>query len=144
MAPESTKSKAPVILNGPSDWEIWESEFKGKAIAAHLWDHINPDQVAPLLPKPPKPKVTKFQRGENASERATSISDLRAGDRAIYQLEIQEYTQNQKEFENEDKAVQKLKDWVYESVTSHLRAIACKPDKDLSVWYKELKQQTGI
>jgi hypothetical protein len=35
-----------VALNGPENWETWDTQFKAKAVASDLWDLINPTSSA--------------------------------------------------------------------------------------------------
>jgi len=35
-------SQQSVTLNGPEDWETWDTQFNAKAVASGLWDLINP------------------------------------------------------------------------------------------------------
>ena len=71
----------------------------------------------------------------------TGLSDR---GRAALQLDMQYYTQQEKEFREQHNAVQKLKKWVTDTVAPHYVEVACEATETLSKWYSNLKDQVGI
>jgi hypothetical protein len=57
---------------------------------------------------------------------------------------MQFYTQQEKEFREQDSAVQKLKKWVTDTVAPHYVEIACGATESLAQWYANLKEHVGI
>src|SRR5271168_3201470 len=60
MPQNTERSTIEVSLSGPADWDSWDHQFKIKAVAARLWDHV--DQEEPLLKKPKMPLIESYQR----------------------------------------------------------------------------------
>ena len=119
MSQNTNSTTIQVKLTGPTDWDNWNHQFKAEAIAAHLWEHITQDE--PLLEKPSMPLITSYQRQAITranSDRSQTVeasgSELRASeltDQACiaFQLDMQVYIQQEKEYREQDKAVQKVK-----------------------------------
>ena len=59
-------------------------------------------------------------------------SDLTNQGRAALQLDIQYYTQQEKEFREQDSAVQTLKKWVANTVSPHYVEVACSATETLA------------
>ena len=174
MPQNTERSTIEVSLTGPADWDSWDHQFKIKAVAARLWEHI--DQDEPLLKKPKMPLIELYQREANARPPAASTrarpqtveqpgessqsgdqsqtiepdddqvptGDLTAKARATLQLDMQYYTQAEKEFREQDGAVQKLKKWVTDTVVPHYVEVACGATESLAQWYRNLKEHVGI
>ncbi|GAB1311838.1 hypothetical protein MFIFM68171_02048 [Madurella fahalii] len=53
-------------LASPDDWRAWNHEFQSRAVAADLWDKINPDADIrePFLSLPQPPDLAKFEKRE--------------------------------------------------------------------------------
>src|SRR5271169_5802261 len=160
MPQNSERSTIEVSLSGPADWDSWDHQFKIKAVAARLWDHI--DQEEPLLKKPKMPLIGSYQRQANTraqaadraqtGERSQTIeadddqvpaSELTDKARVALQLDMQYYAQQEKEFREQDSAVQKLKKWVTDTVAPHYIEIACEATESLTQWYSNLKEHVG-
>ena len=130
MPQNTEKATVEVTLNGPADWDSWDHQFKIKAVAANLWDHVDPEVDEPLLKKPRMPLVGSYQRQANrrpnagSSQNAERSQTVEADDdddqniapsalsdrgRAALQLDMQYYTQQEKEFREQHNTVQKLK-----------------------------------
>jgi hypothetical protein len=96
------------MFNHPKDWVDWSHEFRTKARALDLWDHIDPDTLSPWPTKPtplnlanyPKKLVrpetrassqtqtpTLTSQAEEADPRSppTSVADMTTEGRAAYQ-----------------------------------------------------------
>ena len=143
MPQNTERSTIEVSLSGPANWDSWDHQFKIKAVTAHLWEHI--DQEEPLLKKPKMLLIGSYQRQANtraqAAERAQTskqsqtlepddddqvhVSRLTDWAHAALQLDMQFYTQQEKEFREQDSAVQKLKKWVTNMVAPHYVEITC-------------------
>lgn len=76
-------------------------------------------------------------------ERARSMAELTAEDRAAYESERRDYEQDYKKFEQQFRWIDKLKDWVTETVDKSLKASSCDPEQDLRSWYSNLKDSVG-
>ena len=50
-----SKSSTTIILQGPSNWELWFYTVKRLAQAGDVWERINPEQPHRPLQKPEKP-----------------------------------------------------------------------------------------
>ena len=72
MPQNTEKATVEVTLNGPADWDSWDHQFKIKAVAANLWDHVDPEVDEPLLKKPRMPLVGSYQRQVNRRANAGS------------------------------------------------------------------------
>jgi hypothetical protein len=169
MPQNTERSTIEVSLSGPADWDSWDHQFKIKAVAARLWEHI--DQDEPLLKKPKMPLIESYQRettappaaitraraqaGESSQsgERSQTLEadddqvptgDLTAKACATLQLDMQYYTQAEKEFREQDNAVQRLKKWVTDTVVPHYVEVACGATETLAQWYGNLKEHVGI
>jgi hypothetical protein len=57
---------------------------------------------------------------------------------------MQVYIQQEKEYREQDKAVQKLKSWITNTVAPHYFKIACDPTKTLANWYANLEKHVGV
>jgi hypothetical protein len=153
--PQNTDRTIEVSLSSPADWDSWDHQFKIKAVAAHLWEHI--DQDEPLLKKPKMPLIGSYQRQANTrAQTAEQSQTVKAdsGDQvpvneltdkacAALQLDMQYYTQQEKEFREQDSAIQKLKKWVTDTVAPHYVEIACGAIETLAQWYTNLKEHIG-
>jgi hypothetical protein len=71
-------------------------------------------------------------------------SDLTNQGRAALQLDIQYYTQQEKEFREQDSAVRTLKKWVANTVSPHYVEVAYSATETLAQWYANLKDHVGI
>jgi hypothetical protein len=147
MSSEASKT----YLRGPEDWEDWETEFKTMAIDVQLWDNITDDE--PLLEKPKKPQIASYQTQTRTragrsqtieAEEASLPSEIGEQGRLAFQMDMQWYIQEEKEFKEQNKAVQKLRRWTMDTVASHYVRVACKPDDTINQWYDNLKKHVGI
>ena len=57
---------------------------------------------------------------------------------------MQYYTQQEKEFKEQDSAVRTLKKWVANTVSLHYVEVACVATETLAQWYAHLKDYVGI
>src|SRR5947209_10766429 len=164
MPQNTEKNTIEVTLNGPADWDSWDHQFKIKAVAANLWDHVDPEVDEPLLKKPRMPLVGSYQRqanrrpnagnGQNAERSQTVEADddddqniapsaLSDRGRAALQLDMQYYTQQEKEFREQHNAVQKLKKWITDTVAPHYVEVACEATETLIKGDRTPKDKVG-
>lgn len=126
-------------------------------MASRLWSHIDPDQDCPLLELPQMPQLNRYPRRTPSADPPTqgtepviepaapmSAMDLTDAGRAALQIDMQIFIQNEKRFREQDAAVQKLKDWVTDTVARHYLDVACPAEGTLAIWFKNLKQELGI
>ena len=170
MPQNTEKATVEVTLNGSADWDSWDHQFKIKAVAANLWDHVDPEVNEPLLKKPRMLLVRSYQRQVNrrVNIRSSQNAEHQTVDRsqtvdtddnndqdiapsalsdcgcATLQLDMQYYTQQEKEFREQHNAVQRLKKWITDTVAPHYVEVACEATETLSKWYSNLKDQVGI
>lgn len=76
-------------------------------------------------------------------ERARSLTELTAEDRAIYQSERRDYEQDYRRFEKQHQWIDKMKDWITDTVDKGLKASSCDPKQDLRSWYSNLRKSVG-
>jgi hypothetical protein len=141
-----------VTLSSLEDWESWERQFKIQAIDLQHWSHFIDGE--PLLEKPKKPEISSYQtqaqtrtmagRSQTVDAKGSQPSELANQDRLGYQLDMQLYIQEEKEFKEQTRSVQKLRKWVMNSVASHYVLVACEPEEVLHQWYDNLKIHVGI
>src|SRR5436305_13207481 len=58
----SSTTDSTVILRGLDDWDKWDKQFRAKAVACSLWEHIDPDAPDPktFLTEPEEPKLSDY------------------------------------------------------------------------------------
>src|SRR5437763_12276023 len=58
----SSNTDSIVILRGPDDWDKWDKQFRAKAVANSLWEHIDPDALDPkaFLTEPEEPRLSDY------------------------------------------------------------------------------------
>jgi hypothetical protein len=71
-------------------------------------------------------------------------SELANQDRLGYQLDMQLYIQEEKEFKEQTRSAQKLRKWVMNLVASYYVLVAYEPEEMLHQWYNNLKIHVGI
>ena len=70
----SSNADSTVILRGPEDWDKWDKQFRSKAVANSLWEHINPDALDPkaFLTKPEEPRLSDYMTTRESTEDESS------------------------------------------------------------------------
>lgn len=76
-------------------------------------------------------------------ERARSIKELTAEDRASYQCDREDYDLDHRQFVHQHQWIDKVKTWVLDTVANGLLATFCDPEQDLRNWYTNLKNSVG-
>ncbi|KAI1105377.1 hypothetical protein F4804DRAFT_140678 [Jackrogersella minutella] len=61
-----------------------------------------------------------------------------------FTLDFNIYKDSMREYDNEIAGIEKMKTYVYQTVSSHYRNAACQPDENLGKWYLQLKEFVGI
>ena len=58
----SPNTDTTVILRGPEDWDKWDTQFRAKAVAYSLWEHINLEATVPraFLTEPEEPNPSNY------------------------------------------------------------------------------------
>ena len=58
----SSNADSTVILRGSEDWDKWDKQFRSKAVANSLWEHINPDalDLKAFLTEPEEPRLSDY------------------------------------------------------------------------------------
>src|SRR4029077_16210533 len=74
MSAKRNSSVDPVTLNGHEDWETWNHELMSRAVAANLWECIDPDNDEGFLEKPDKPGFSQFRKKADPQTRHTRAS----------------------------------------------------------------------
>lgn len=140
------------------DWETWDTQFRAKAINAKLWDWIDPDGIREPLKEPIRPRLSYFiplpaQRAAQSSggpdpddppdgsgfQRAATKAEARS-DLALAQTD---YNTDLKLYENQQKRIAELQDWVFSTVSPTYTNSDCRPDKTLKEWYSSLMAHLG-
>ena len=56
-------SEEEVFLKDPDTWDIWNRHFQSRAVAALLWDQIDPkNDDNPFETKPQQPDVKSYEK----------------------------------------------------------------------------------
>lgn len=115
-------------------------------------------RIPPQLIEPDRPRQTRGSEGQGSSQtltpiytpettdpnlRAQHISELTAEDKASFQSERKDYDQDYREFEQEQARINKMKDWMMDTVTTGLMNSAVDPEQDLRSWYTNLRDSVG-
>ena len=58
-------------LSTADDWDTWSLQFRGKAIAADIWDAIQGTE--PFLRKPMAPDINNYPRTTQATQATQTI-----------------------------------------------------------------------
>jgi hypothetical protein len=77
-----------IILNGPTDWDEWIEIIKTKAIAATVWEYVNPCTAKDALSILEKPT---FPWPINVNPQRALISQLAADEKKELQALRQQY-----------------------------------------------------
>jgi hypothetical protein len=164
MSTKRNSSVDPVTLNGYEDWEAWNHELMSRAVAANLWECIDPDNDEDFLEKPAKPGFSQFRkkadiqtRNTRASshaatpapepvtnEPARSAEDLTTEARQQYGLLWSIFQHDTKQYDIQRAAIKELKSWILKTVSENYIRTSCPPQDDLRVWYKNLKENVGV
>ena len=158
----STSSKN-VRLEEARDWSAWDRELQSKAIAAHIWEKIDPEAERRLafLTEPTEPDPGDYEKRtmqarqppanstRNANlqpddlpdpnGRPANANEMTTRGKDDYKLDLSVYSNAMRRFEKEDKSIKEIRDWVGETVKPHLLRTACQPKENLNIWYTKLR-----
>ncbi|KAN0085177.1 hypothetical protein V8E54_001644 [Elaphomyces granulatus] len=136
-----------------------------RAVAANLWECIDPNVDEEFLEKPEKPGFSQFRkrvvpaqtRSSQASstsatpapelltnEQARSAEDLTTEARQQYGLLWSIFQHDTKQYDIQRAAIKELKSWILKTVSDNYIRTSCPPADDLRVWYKNLKENVGV
>lgn len=162
--PSSSKN---VRLEDAKDWSAWDREFQSKAIAAHIWEKIDPEaeERPAFLAEPIEPDPRNYEKRimqtqqapANSTRHASQLIDdqpdpngrpananeMTTRGKDDYKLDLSVYNNAMRRFEKEDKSIKEIRDWVGETVKQHLLRTACQPKETLDTWYIKLRDQVG-
>jgi hypothetical protein len=159
MSQNTKNTKQFTPLNGPNDWDSWNHQFRIKARSELLWDHIEKGEQ--LLERPGMPTLATYQRQPASSSRSQTVeaegsqsaqptplpsrvSELSAQSRTAWQQDMAQFAYLDKQFRDQNSRIQKLRDWVTETVAPHYVEVACDPDENPRQWYANLKRTVGV
>lgn len=149
-----------VTLMSVEDWKDWNFQFKSKAVAASLWQKINPENPAiPFLKAPTRPDLTRYLKlaqlrnirvhpSTETTLAITSDEEIDYGGHLASALEMVEdllaaYRLDRDVYEDEANDVGALKHWVIATTSVHIFSAACRHDETIRQWYINLKQHVG-
>ena len=167
---DSNTSKYNGKLASPLDWPNWDNEFKTKAVAYRLWEHIDPScEETPLARRPVPPMVSDFPKeivstpqqtptqsvSEGGQSQAGSVEDrprtparsfaeLSAADQLNFWHLRSNYDNDYKRYEMQQERIGILKLWVQDTVALQFRKTCCKPTGTLREWYSKLRDRLGL
>ena len=74
-----SNTNSTVILRGLEDWDKWDKQFRSKAVANSLWEHINPDALDPkaFLTEPEEPRLSDYTTTQESTEGESSAQGRR-------------------------------------------------------------------
>jgi hypothetical protein len=165
----ATQPNENVSLEGPEDWETWNTQFESKAISTDIWRQISPDEdqedTEPFAEKPSPPKIGDYDkklmretRSQSSQSTATiaqieevdhaskprTAAEMTTAARQAFQLDWTLYQHDFKIYTAEREAIDKLRNWVLKTASDHLIRTACNPKDTLKGWYAKLKEQVGV
>jgi hypothetical protein len=165
MSANRSSSVDLVALNRQEDWEAWNHELMSRAVAANLWECIDPDNDEDFLEKPEKPGFSQFRKrvvpaqtrsSQTPSARATpapelvtneqarSAEDLTTEARQQYGLMWSIFQHDAKQYEIQRAAIKELKSWILKTVSENYIRTSCPPQENLRTWCKNLKENVGV
>jgi len=163
----ATKEAEEIFLKNPDKWDAWNKQFQSRAVAALLWDLIDPtneDDEDLFEHKAVQPNVKDYEKrrivgGMNTrsqhsdatmqSEESdpngqpTSVADMTAAGRAAFNADWNIFVFQTKTYTDQQKAIKELKDWMMKTVAQHYQHTALIPTESIKEWYKNLVQQAG-
>jgi hypothetical protein len=151
MAAQSTRDTT-TVLRDHTDWTTWISQLQSRCIVYKIWDKIDPESTAALLPKPaiPEPPLpSEYTPAANVLS-ATRVSELSTAGMKAYKEDLEHYKMlegfyknNLSEYQAETKGVQHIVTFIQSTVTPHLQRTCCLPSLSLRQWITNLSNTTG-
>jgi hypothetical protein len=124
-----------IFLDSSANWTDWNHHFVNKAVTLKLWDIIrDPGRTfrqEPVNPgnQPDLPAGFVARVGDPEYANALTVLKLKRED---YKLELAEY-------KDQERDIEKLKDWVLGSVSKTYTISDCTPTTTIRDWYFNLK-----
>ncbi|KAI1097132.1 hypothetical protein F4804DRAFT_202894 [Jackrogersella minutella] len=153
------------LLQTKKQFIEWEKIFISKADAADLWTKLDPKNLNghgepqdPWLTKPKFPKYSDFpKRRDGVSTRGSSstlddiipnsqaedILELTNEHRTLYNNAMTWAIKEENMYTSERRAIEKLREFIHETVHPTHIDISCKPGEPLHKWYGNLKAHLG-
>jgi hypothetical protein len=151
MAAQSTRDTT-TVLRDHTDWTTWISQLQSRCIVYNIWDKIDPESTAALLPKPAipePPRPAEYTPAANVLN-ATRVSELSTAGIKAYKEDLEHYKlldgyykNNLSEYQAEAKGVQHIVTFIQSTVTPHLQRTCCQPSLSLREWITNLSNTTG-
>lgn len=136
----ASQSKCPT-LEKPSDWVAWDHYFQNKAAGLKLWNTIK-DPMKNFLTEPvdpgTEPEVEGIQTRSQGTQDTAYVSAIQ-----ILKFKRDKYRVELSNYETQIGNIQKLKDWVLETVVDRYRRSDCQPDGTIRDWYENLKKHVA-
>jgi len=73
-----------------------------------------------------------------------TTADLTADGLRTYQMDWTVYQANENKYTQQFERVERLKQWILKTTSSHIQLTSCDPTQPISHWYTALKTQAGI
>jgi hypothetical protein len=92
MAAQSTRDTT-TVLRDYTDWTTWISQLQSRCIVYKIWDKIDPELTAALLPKPAIPEpplLSEYTLAANMLS-ATQVSELSTAGMKAYKEDLEHY-----------------------------------------------------
>lgn len=162
----NTNNDKTVFLASSDDWESWDLQFKAQAVAAGIWSQVQ--GVTPLLEEPTAPNPadhkhkapsqptitarvsTESMTGDDDSGPANpqtnnpiTIADLTTDGFRTFQMTWTVYQAAKKDYVQQTERVERLKQWMLKTISTHYQRTSCKPTNSIQDWYTALKTQAG-
>lgn len=151
-------------LKGFDDWDVWNRWFIAKAVAARLWDQINPETRKPPTKKPQEPDLHNYPVSAAFLERISperckdeptcdgvapqgveiSSRDLTSDGFESFAIDWKIYKHLCDVYDDERDRINDLRREVRKTVTPHIFSICCEPTESLHDWYSKIKEYTGL
>ena len=131
---ETSVTRTLVILVRRSNWKLWYMVIRAAAEGHKIWDFVNPELTAPDLVQPRKPIAADFNSAK------LQVSDLDAGERELYKIELTEYQHECTKYDQKKKALSGFTAHILELITQAIIPYIyhCKSPKEILA---KLKQQ---
>jgi hypothetical protein len=162
-----TDRESTVILRSPDDWEHFQDEFDRRTLNVNLLDYVLESEE--LMPKPNKPNIGDYKKARQATRGVTArtptpdtqstlgdeatqgtageslaLSSLTESAQRTYHLAYTMFQDQRKIYDQEQKALKEIREWVISAVAKDYADTCCRPREDLRTWYTNLKRLAGL
>ncbi len=137
-------------LNSLKDWEQWNQQFTLTVIAADLWEMI--EGVKAPKWKPVESEISFYScstqtstqshssQSQTVSEDSVDFTELSTESQKIYISVITLYKNKLKAYNNQQLVIQKLIDFIIQTVSSSYLKSCCNLKEKINVWYINLQK----